>query len=646
MGLAPTTHVLFNNFLRFNPKNPKWFNRDRFVLSNGHACMLQYALLHLYGYDFSIDDLKHFRQLNSKTPGHPEAELPGIEVTTGPLGQGVSDAVGIAIGQKHFASRFNRPDYTLFDGYTYAIVGDGCLMEGVASESCSLAGHLQLNNLIVFYDDNHITIDGDINVAFTENVLERFQAYGWNTLEVKHGDTDFLGLYDAITEAKKSENKPTLIKVTTTIGYGSKLQGTHSVHGAPLKADDIAAVKEKWGFDPSKSFDVSPEVYDYYKKTVAKNQKLEAKWDELLKSYYSTFPEEGAELQRRIKGDLPADWEKLLPLYKPGEKEIASRKLSELVLDKIFDSVPELIGGSADLTGSNLTRAVESVDFQPPLTGLGTYAGRYIRYGVREHGMGAIMNGLAAHGGIIPYGGTFLNFVSYGVGALRLSALSKHQVIWVGTHDSIGLGEDGPTHQPIETLAHLRAIPNLQVWRPADGNETSAAYYKALTSRHTPSVLALTRQNLPQLEGSTVEKASKGGYILQKASDKPDITIVATGSEVALSVEAAKVLEKKGIKVNIVSLPDWHTFDQQPQEYRLSVFPDGAPVLSVEVMSTTGWGKYAHESFGIDRFGASGPYNKVYEYFGFTPEGIAEKAEKVVKFYHGQSLKSPINHAL
>lgn len=647
MGLAPTAHVLFNNFLRFNPKNPGWFNRDRFVLSNGHGCMLQYALLHLYGYDYSIDDLKHFRHLNSKTPGHPEAELPGIEVTTGPLGQGISNAVGIAIGQKHFAARFNKPGFELFDGYTYAIAGDGCLMEGVASEAASIAGHLQLNNLIVLYDDNKITIDGSTAVAFTEDVDARFRSYGWDTLDVSNGNTDLESIYKAITEAKKSTNKPTLIKVSTIIGFGSKLQGTHTVHGAPLKADDIAAVKTKWGFDPTKSFDIPQEVYDYYAKTVSKNQSLEADWEKLVSEYVAKYPEEGADLTRRFKGELPEGWEKALPVYKPTDAAVASRKLSEIVLTKIFDEVPELVGGSADLTGSNLTRAPESVDLQPPSTKLGTYAGRYIRYGVREHGMGAIMNGLAAHGGIVPYAGTFLNFVSYAAGALRLSALSQHQVVWVGTHDSIGLGEDGPTHQPIETLAHFRAIPNLQVWRPADGNETSAAYYVALNSKHTPSVIALTRQNLPQLEGSTIEKASKGGYTVYSVSDKPDLIFVATGSEVSLSIDAAKLLkEQKGLNVNVVSLPDWHTFDKQSQEYRLSVLPDGAPVLSVEVMSTVGWSKYAHESFGINRFGASGAYKDVYKFFGFTPEGIAEKGAKVVDFYKGKSLTSPLNRAI
>lgn len=646
MGLAPVAHVLFNYFLRFNPKNPEWYNRDRFVLSNGHACMLQYVLYHLYGYsDYTMDALKHFRQLNSLTPGHPEAELQGIEVTTGPLGQGISNAVGIAIAQKHMAASFNRDDSPIVDGFTYAIAGDGCLMEGVASEAASLAGHLQLGNLIVFYDDNLITIDGDIKCAFTEDVSKRFEAYGWQTLFVEDGNHDLDAIYKAIVEAKKETGKPTLIKVSTIIGFGSKNEGTHGVHGSPLKADDIVSVKEKFGFDPSKSFDPPQEVYDFYGKTVKKNQEEEAKWNTMYKEYQTKYPELGAELQRRINRELPTDWEKLLPVYTTADPAIASRKLSEMLLQKVFDHIPELIGGSADLTGSNLTRTTEAIDFQPPNTGLGDWTGRYIRYGVREHGMGAIANGIASFGGLIPYVGTFLNFVSYAAGALRLSALSGHQVIWVGTHDSIGLGEDGPTHQPIETLAHFRAIPNLQVWRPADGNETSAAYSQSFLSKHTPSVIALTRQNLPQLEGSSIEKASKGGYTLVEVA-KPDLMFVATGSEVSIAVEAAKVLKEKGINAGVISLPDWFTFGKQSKEYRESVFPDGVPFVSVEVMSTIGWDKYSHEHIGIDTFGASGPYKDVYKHFGFTPEAIAEKAEKVVAFYKGTVVRSPIKKAL
>ncbi|KAK9367027.1 Transketolase, thiamine diphosphate binding domain-containing protein [Lipomyces kononenkoae] len=645
MGLAPVSHVLFNKYMSFNPKNPKFFNRDRFVLSNGHGCMLLYALLHLYGYGLTMDDLKSFRQLGSKTPGHPEAaDTPGVEVTTGPLGQGVSNAVGLAMAEAHFAARFNKPGYELFNNYTYAIMGDGCVMEGVSSEACSTAGHLQLGNLIVFYDDNHISIDGDTDQALTEDVLKRYEAYGWHTVWVKDGDHDLAGIAAAIEEAQSVKDKPSIIKVTTTIGFGSKLQGTHGVHGNPLKKDDAAHVKELFGFDPNESFVVPQEVYDLAAKQAAVGAAAEEAWNQLFAKYIVEYPELGADLKLRIENKLPEGWEKNLPVYTPSDPAIASRKLSETVLNKICDVVPSLIGGSADLTGSNFTRWKTAVDFQPPSTGFGEYSGRYIRYGVREHGMGAIMNGLAAYGGMIPFGGTFLNFVSYAAGAVRLSALSEARVIWVATHDSIGLGEDGPTHQPIETLVHFRALPNTMVWRPADGNETSAAYYKALTETHTPSILCLSRQNLPQLEGSSIEKAVKGGYVLKEV-ENADVTLVSTGSEVYLSLDATKILESKGLKARLVSLPDWHTFDKQSEEYKLSVFPDGHPILSVEVMTTLGWAKYSHEQFGINRFGASGPYLQVYKKFGFTPEGIAERAEKTIEFWAGVPLRSPIRRA-
>ncbi|ODQ65268.1 transketolase [Nadsonia fulvescens var. elongata DSM 6958] len=645
MGLAPLAHVIFNNFLNFNPKNPNWFNRDRFVLSNGHGVMLHYVLLHLFGYDsMKMDDLKQFRQLGSRSPGHPEAETDGIEVTTGPLGQGIANAVGLAIAQANIAATFNKPGFAVSDNFTYSIFGDGCMMEGVASEAMSLAGHLQLGNLISFYDDNHITIDGDINVAFTENVLARLEAYGWHTIWVEDGDNDLEGIAKAIEEAKKVTDKPSCIKITTTIGFGSKLAGTHSVHGAPLKADDIAQLKEQFGLDPTKSFDVEQDVYDLYHAKAAKGASAEESWNDLFSKYSAEYPELATELQRRIKGELPQGWEKHLPTYTPADPAIASRKLSEILIGKVFDALPELIGGSADLTGSNLTRYSKSVDFQPPSTGLGDYSGRYIRYGVREHGMGAIMNGISAYGGFIPYSGTFLNFVSYAAGAVRLSALSEHQVIWVATHDSIGLGEDGPTHQPIETLAHFRALPNMQVWRPADGNETSAAYYKSLTNKHTPSIIALSRQNLPQLEGSSIEKASKGGYTLVEV-ENAQVIIVATGSEVGIAVDAAKVLAEQNIKANIVSLPDWFTFDQQSEEYKLSVLPDNIPILSVEVMTTNGWQKYSHQQFGINRFGASGPAPEVYKFFEFTPEGIAKRAAATIEFYKGTPVRSPLKTA-
>ncbi|KAG8931072.1 Transketolase [Tulasnella sp. 417] len=648
MGMAPMAHLLFSRFIVANPKSSKWYNRDRFVLSNGHACALHYILLHLLGYKLSMDDLKAFRQVDSLTPGHPESShTDGIEVTTGPLGQGISNAVGLAAAQAHMAATFNKEGFDLITNHTYAFLGDGCLQEGVASEACSLAGHLQLGNLIAFYDDNHITIDGETDVSFTEDVVKRFEAYGWHVLVLKDGDHDLESIYNAVVEAQKVKDKPTLIKVHTTIGFGSAKQGTESVHGSPLKADDIVNIKKKFGFDPEQKFHVPDEVYARYNAIGVRGAEAEAKWDALLAQYAQKYPEEHAELTRRIRGDLPEGWEKKLPVYKPGEKNAASRKYSEIVLQAISSSVPELVGGSADLTGSNLTRVKEAVDFQPPSTKLGSYAGRYIRYGVREHGMGAVMNGLSAYGGIIPFGGTFLNFVSYAAGAVRLSALSQHHVIWVATHDSIGLGEDGPTHQPIETAIHLRAIPNLHFWRPADGNETSAAYLFALQAKGTPSVLSLSRQTLPNLENSTIEHAVKGGYVLHDVEGE-NLNIVSTGSEVQIAVAAAELLAKEGVKTRVISLPCWEVFDAQPKEYQLEVFRSGAPYLSVEAYTTVGWQKYSHEQYGLPAWGASGPYDKVYEKFGLTGPNIAAVGKKVVDFYQkkGGEVTSPLLHAI
>jgi len=646
MGMAPVAHVLWNKFMTFNPKNPDFLNRDRFVLSNGHGCMLQYALIHLFGYDVSLDDLKNFRQVDSITPGHPEAhDTPGIEVTTGPLGQGFANAVGLAIAQAHTGGVFNKPGYDLVNNHTYVFFGDGCAMEGVASEAASTAGHLQLGNLIAIYDDNHISIDGDTKVAFTEDVLKRFEAYGWHTQHVADGDHDLEGIEAAIQKAKDVKDKPSVIKLTTTIGFGSKLQGTGGVHGNPLKVDDAKQVKQKFGFNPEESFVVPQEVYDLYHKHAAEGAAAEQAWNDLFKKYQSEHKELGADLARRLSKKLPEGWAKKLPVYKPTDAAVASRKLSEKVLEDIHEILPELLSGSADLTGSNNTRWKNAVDFQPPSLGIGDWTGRYLRYGVREHAMGAIMNGLSAYGTLIPAGGTFLNFVSYAAGAVRLSALSHQRVIWVATHDSIGLGEDGPTHQPIETLAHFRALPNIQVWRPADGNETSAAYYSALTSTGTPSILALTRQNLPQLENSTIENAIKGGYVAVEA-ENADLTIVSTGSEVAIAIEAIKVLkDQHNITARVVSLPCWEVFDAQDKEYQLKVFPDGIPTLSVEVMSTLGWQKYSHEQFGLNRFGASGPYLNVYKKFEFTPEGIAKRGQLTVDFYKGLKPRSPVNRA-
>ncbi|CAG8439496.1 8532_t:CDS:10 [Diversispora eburnea] len=626
MGCAPMAHVLFSSFIVANPSNPKWPNRDRFVLSNGHGCALQYVLLHLLGYNMTMSDLKAFRQSDSKTPGHPESHLTeGIEVTTGPLGQ------GLAMAEAHLESRFNKPGYELFSNCTYVIAGDGCLQEGIASEAASLAGHLRLGKLIVFYDDNHISIDGDTELSFTEDVLKRFESYGWHTQFVKDGDNDLAGITQAVVNARNVKDKPSIIKIRTTIGIGSKDQGTEKVHGSPLKPDDIAQIKKTFGFDPEKHFYVPDSV----------SARAESRWNKLLEDYGIEYPEESAEIKRRFANKLPEDWTDHLPRYTPSDPSVATRKLSENVLNKICDVLPELIGGSADLTGSNLTRWKSAGEFQADSTGIGTYSGRYIRYGVREHGMAGMMNGMTAYGGLIPFGGTFLNFISYALGSVRLAALSSFRVIYVLTHDSIGLGEDGPTHQPIETLASLRALPNILVLRPADGNEVSGAYLAAIQNLQRPSAISLTRQNVPHLEGSSIEKTLLGAYVLKEVKDA-NITLVATGSEVSIIVDTAKLLEKEGIKARIVSFPSFELFDEQSLEYRLSVFPDGIPVLSVEALSTFGWLKYAHANFGMTTFGTSGPYKEVYQKYGFTPENIADKAKKTIEFYKGHTLVSVV----
>lgn len=578
------------------------------------------------------------------------------------MGQGFGNAVGLAIAQAHTAAVFNKPGFDLVNNYTYCFFGDGCAMEGVASEAASMAGHLQLGNLIMIYDDNHISIDGDTKCAFTEDVMARFEAYGWHTQHVKDGDHDLEGIEAAIQKAKDVKDKPSVIKLTTTIGFGSKLQGTGGVHGNALKADDIEQVKKKFGFNPEETFVVPSEVYELYGKHSAEGAAAEKKWNDLLEKYAEEFKAEAADLKRRHSRKLPEGWEKSLPVYKPTDGAVATRKTSEKVLESIYKAVPELLSGSADLTGSNNTRWKDAVDFQPPSTGIGEWSGRYMRYGVREHAMAAAMNGMSAYGTVIPAGGTFLNFVSYAAGSVRLSSLSHQRVIYVATHDSIGLGEDGPTHQPIETLVHFRALPNMMVWRPADGNETSAAYYMALTSHETPSILALTRQNLPQLENSTIENGIKGGYVAFEDKEA-DVTLVSTGSEVAICIEAIKTLKDQGLKARVVSMPCVEVFDAQSLEYKLSCIPDGIPTMSVEVMSTLGWEKYSHEQFGLNRFGASGAYKDVYKVsssnllllyvrlltysqkFEFTPEGIAKRAKATVDFYKGIKVRSPINRA-
>jgi len=639
MGCAPMAHVLFSRFFKCNPNNSQWINRDRFVLSNGHCCALQYVLNHLLGYKITLEDLKNFRQYKSITPGHPERGVTdGIEVTTGPLGQGISNAVGLAIAQAHLAATYNRPGYDIFDNYTFAICGDGCLQEGVASEAASMAGHFKLGKLITLYDANNIQIDGDLRVQFTEDVCARFKAYGWQVLKVDDGDNDLSAIAAAIEEAKKETTKPTLIYIRTTIGYGSSNQGTPKVHGSPLKPDEVAKVKEFLGLDPTKTFDVPDDVRALYNSINSKGAEYEKEWNALFEKYAAEYPTEAKEIKRRLSGQLPEGWEKLLPTYTPADKPMATRKLSEVVLNSICDALPEFMGGSADLTGSNLTRWKNAKDFQANDSGIGDYSGRYFHFGVREHAMAAAMNGMQAYGcNIIPFGAGFLTFIGYCLGSVRLSALTKQQVVYIMTHDSIGVGEDGPTHQPIETYAVLRSHPNINVIRPADGNEVSAAYLQALTSKTTPSVLCFTRQNVPHLEGSSIENALKGGYILQ---DDPNAQIIfaATGSEVGLCVEAAKLLKQENIPSRVVSLPCLSTFDAQPKEYRDKVLPKGIPILSVEAASTFGWAKYAHKSIGIDTFGMSAPANQVFEHFGLVPTEVAKKAKELIAEYPSMKL--------
>ncbi|KAI9137238.1 Transketolase, thiamine diphosphate binding domain-containing protein [Paraphysoderma sedebokerense] len=643
MGCAPMAHVLFHKFMKANPQNPKWISRDRFVLSNGHACVLQYILLHLCGYGVTMEDLKSFRQLDSKTPGHPECFLtPGIEVSTGPLGQGIANAVGLAMAEAHMAATFNRDNFNVIDNFTYVILGDGCLQEGVHAEAVSLAGHLKLGKLIALYDDNQITIDGDTALGFTEDVCKRFEAYGWHTSVVSDGNSNLASLAAAIEEAKNVKDKPSLIKIRTTIGFGSSKAGTDKVHGAPLGADDIVKVKTTFGFDTNQFFVVPNEVYAFYEDFKKRGASAESQWNAMFDQYKAKYPDLANDLNRRVNGQLPSNLPSLLPKYSPSDAAVATRKLSENVLNAIAPSLPELFGGSADLTGSNLTRWKGSKDFQHPSTQLGDYSGRYIRFGVREHGMAATCNGIAAYGGLIPFGATFLNFISYALGASRLSALSHHQVLYIMTHDSIGLGEDGPTHQPVETLATLRATPNTLNFRPADGNEVSGSYYAALLNRKRPSVLALSRQNVPHLPNTSIEGTLKGAYPILIPSSAPQLILVATGTETSLAFSAGQKLNSSGLATKVVSMPCWELFSEQSKEYKLSVFDKGVPVLSVEALSVFGWDRYAHASIGMISFGASGPFKEVYKKFGITEEEIEKKGKMLVEWYKGKVAESKI----
>jgi transketolase len=629
MGTAPMAFALWDRILRHNPKNPKWFNRDRFVLSAGHGCMLLYALLHLTGYDsVTIEDIKQFRQWGSKTPGHPETfETPGVEVTTGPLGQGISNAVGLAIAEAHLAAKFNRPGLNLVDHYTYVLMGDGCNQEGVSSEAASLAGHLGLGKLIALYDDNHITIDGDTSVSFTEDVLKRYESYGWHVQHVAEGNTDVDGIAKAILAAKAVSDKPSLIKITTTIGYGSPNKAnTAGVHGAALGADEAELTRQalEWSYGP---FEVPQEAYDHWRQALGRGESAETEWNSTLASYRSQYASEAALFERMLRGELPQGWDADLPHYTPDDKGLATRQHSFNCLNAIAPRLPELIGGSADLTHSNLTDIKGEKSFQK-----GSEANRYLHFGVREHAMAAILNGIAYHNsGLVPYGGTFLVFAGYMIGAMRLSALSELGVIYVLTHDSIGLGEDGPTHQPIETLANLRAIPNLLVIRPGDGNETSGAYQVAVANRKRPTVLALSRQAVANQANSSAAAVAKGGYILEDSQGTPEIILIGSGTELDLCVKAAASLRSEGRQVRVVSMPCVELFEEQDSAYRESVLPAGVRRrVVVEASSSFGWHKYTGFDgavVSIDRFGASAPGPLCMEKFGFTVENVVSKAK-------------------
>ncbi|MEH2164220.1 MAG: transketolase [Nostoc sp.] len=634
MGAAPMAFVLWDRFMKFNPKNPKWFNRDRFVLSAGHGSMLLYALLYLTGYDsVTIEDIKQFRQWESKTPGHPENFMtPGVEVTTGPLGQGIANGVGLAIAEAHLAAKYNKPDTKIVDHYTYVIVGDGCNMEGISGEACSFAGHLGLGKLIALYDDNHISIDGSTDVAFTEDVSKRFEAYGWHVLHVKDGNTDLEAIAKAIEEAKSVTDKPSMIKVTTIIGYGSPNKAnTAGVHGAALGGDEIALTRKNlgWEYEP---FVIPEEALNHTRKAVERGAGYEEEWNKTFADYKAKYGQEAAEFERYLSGKLADGWDKVLPTYTPEDKGLPTRKHSENCLNKLATVLPELIGGSADLTHSNLTEIKGKGDFKK-----GNYENPNIHFGVREHAMGAICNGIALHtSGLIPYGATFLIFTDYMRAAIRLSALSQAGSIWVMTHDSIGQGEDGPTHQPIETLASLRAIPNLLVFRPADGNETSGAYKIAIekSKQNAPSLLAFTRQNVPNLAGTSIEGVAKGGYTVVDSEGTPEIILIGTGSELSLAVGAAEKLKAEGKKVRVVSLPSWELFEAQDAAYRESVLPKAVTKrLSVEAASSFGWHKYVGtegDCVSIDRFGASAPGNVCLEKFGFSVDNVLAKAKQLL----------------
>ncbi|MCS6843817.1 MAG: transketolase [Caldilineales bacterium] len=632
MGAAPMAYVLWTRFLKHDPAHPDWPDRDRFVLSAGHASMLLYSLLHLTGYDLPLSELQRFRQWGSMTPGHPEyRHAPGVETTTGPLGQGFANGVGMAMAEAHLAAVFNRPGFEVINHYTYAIVSDGDLMEGVASEAASLAGHLKLGKLIYLYDDNRISIDGSTDLTFTEDRMARFRAYGWHTQIVADGN-DLDAIEAAIRAAQAETERPSIIAVRTVIGYGSPNKAnTAAVHGEPLGPQEVLLTKQNLGWPTEPTFLIPDDVLAHFRRAREEGARRRAEWEATFAAYVQAYPDLAAELRRRLAGELPPDWDADLPRYQPSPKGDATRNVSGACINALAPRLPELMGGSADLAPSNKTLIKGTGDFAA-----GAYAHRNVRFGVREHGMGGIVNGMMLHGGVRPYGATFLVFSDYMRAAIRLSALMEIAPIWIFTHDSIGLGEDGPTHQPVEHLAALRAIPNLVVLRPADAKETVAAWRFAVRYRRGPVALALTRQSVPTLEGTSDDPdqgVGRGGYVVQDWPTDgagPRAILIGTGSEVQLAVAAAGMLAERGVAARVVSLPSWELFDAQPLSYRQAVLPPEVTVrVAVEAGVTLGWERYVgcHGAVvGLDRFGASAPYQTLFKEFGLTAEAVAEKA--------------------
>ncbi len=634
MGAAPMAYVLWTKFLHHSPRNPGWPDRDRFVLSAGHGSMLIYSMLHLTGYDLSLDDIKDFRQWQSKTPGHPEyGDTPGVEMTTGPLGQGFASGVGMAIAEAHLAARFNKSGHEIVNHYTYGIVSDGDLMEGISHEAASLAGHLKLGKLIYLYDDNHISIEGKTDIAFTEDRLKRFEAYGWHVQQVEDGN-DLTAIENALTAAREETGKPSLIGVRTHIGFGSpNRQDTAKAHGEPLGDEEIKLTKENLDWPQEPLFYIPTEVAEHFSQSIDRGLDLEQQWTDSFRAYSSDHPELAENFEKPLKGELPPGWDKDVPGFPADPKGKATRVSSGLVLNSIAKNVAALIGGSADLAPSNKTMIDNEDSLQE-----GSFDQRNIHFGVRELGMTAVLNGMALHGGLIPYGGTFMVFADYMRPAIRLACLMKQHVIYVLTHDSIGLGEDGPTHQPIEHLASLRVMPNMTVIRPADANETAEAWKAAMTNNKGPTVLALTRQSVPTFDRSVVAPAAnlqKGAYILKDTDkDVPDALLLATGSEVHLALNAAETLAQEGIAARVISMPCWELFEDQPEDYKKSVLPAEVPTrVAIEAGATQGWHKYVGSSgevIGLDHFGASAPISDLFTHFGITAEAVVTAVKKQI----------------